>query len=154
MTAEDIVQTVFLKFYENFEKLKKLESVNFWIFKSARNEFYNYYNRNKNKSNLEENLIENHKDDFELERFVELREMKKMIFNELNKMEYEQKEVYLLKEYGGLSYKEISETMNIDIDLVKSRLYKVRQKLIGKISKIIEHWKHRKSGFPQIFFRR
>lgn len=139
MTAEDIVQTVFLKFYENFEKLKKLESVNFWIFKSARNEFYNYYNRNKNKSNLEENLIENHKDDFELERFVELREMKKMIFNELDKMEYEQKEVYLLKEYGGLSYKEISETMNIDIDLVKSRLYKVRQKLIGKISKIIEH---------------
>lgn len=139
MTAEDIVQTVFLKFYENFEKFKKLESVNFWIFKSARNEFYNYYNRNKNKSNLEENLIENHKDDFELERFVELREMKKMIFNELNKMEYEQKEVYLLKEYGGLSYKEISETMNIDIDLVKSRLYKVRQKLIGKISKIIEH---------------
>ncbi|MCB0744909.1 MAG: RNA polymerase subunit sigma, partial [Ignavibacteriae bacterium] len=53
------------------------------------------------------------------------------------KMNYEQKEVYLLKEYGGLSYKEISETLVIDVDLVKSRLYKVRQKLINKISKMV-----------------
>jgi hypothetical protein len=35
--------------------------------------------------------------------------------------------------------------MNIDIDLVKSRLHKVRQKLINKISKVIERWKHWKS---------
>ena len=139
MAAEDIVQTVFLKFYENFDSLKNLESANFWIFKSARNEFYNYTKRSKNKSSLKENLIENHKDEFELERFVELRELKNIILNELNKMDDDQKEVYLLKEYGGLTYKEISEAMSIDIDLVKSRLYKVRQKLIYKISKIIEH---------------
>ncbi len=139
MAAEDIVQSVFLKFYENFESVKNIESVNFWIFKSARNEFYNYYKQNKRKIELYENFTENKKDEFELENFVELKEMKKIIFDELDKMDNEQKEVYLLKEYGGLSYKEISETMNIDIDLVKSRLYKVRQKLINKISKIIEH---------------
>ena len=77
------------------------------------------------------------KDEFELESYIELKEMKKIVLSELDKMEIEQKEVYLLKEYGGLSYKEISETLEIEINLVKSRLYKVRQKLINRISKLV-----------------
>ena len=137
MIAEDIVQSVFLKYYENFDLIKNSESVNFWIFKTARNEYYNLYKRNKRIEKFDEEFTERKKDEFELEYYVEIKEMKKIIFEELDKMENEQKEVYLLKEYGGLSYKEISETMNINIDLVKSRLYKVRQKLISKISKIV-----------------
>lgn len=137
MIAEDIVQSVFLKYYENFDLIKNSESVNFWIFKTARNEYYNLYKRNKRIEKFDEEFTERKKDEFELEYYVEIKEMKKLILYELDKMEYEQKEVFLLKEYGGLSYKEISETMNINIDLVKSRLYKVRQKLISKISKIV-----------------
>jgi RNA polymerase sigma factor (sigma-70 family) len=47
-------------------------------------------------------------------------------------------EVFILKEYSGLSYKEIASLLEIDEDLVKSRLYKARQKLINKISKILQ----------------
>ena len=47
-------------------------------------------------------------------------------------------EVFMLKEYSGLSYKEIASLLEIDEDLVKSRLYKARQKLINKISKLVE----------------
>ena len=133
MIAEDIVQSVFLKLYENFESVKKLESANYWIFKSARNEYYNLYKREKRQAYFDENIIENKKDEFELESYLELQEMKKLILLELDKMDSEQKEVYLLKEYGGLSYNEIAETLEIDVNLVKSRLYKVRQKLINKI---------------------
>lgn len=137
MVAEDITQNVFLKLYENFENLRDKESANFWIFRSARNEYYNYYNKNKRNVDLNDPTVGNNKDEFELESYVELKEMKAIVLSELDKMAYEQKEVYLLKEYGGLSYKEISETLEIDENLVKSRLYKVRQKLINKISKIV-----------------
>jgi RNA polymerase sigma factor (sigma-70 family) len=44
--TEEIVQVVFLKFYENLDSIKNHESSNFWIFKTARNEIYKYY---KNK---------------------------------------------------------------------------------------------------------
>lgn len=140
MVAEDITQNVFLKLYENFEQLRDKESANFWIFRSARNEYYNYYNKNKRNIEIGEPLINSEKDEFELESYIELKEIKAIVKSELNKMSYEQKEVYLLKEYGGLSYKEISETMDIDENLVKSRLYKVRQKLIEKISKLVWKW--------------
>jgi len=64
--------------------------------------------------------------------------MKKIILLELENISIEQKEIFLLKEYGGLSYKEIAVVSNIDENLVKSRLYKTRQKLIERISKIVE----------------
>ncbi len=137
MTAEDITQSVFLKLFENFEKLNNKESANYWIFRTARNDYYNFHHREKRKSELGENLISTKKDDFELESYIELKEMKKIVLNELDKMEFEQKEIYLLKEYGGLSYKEISKALDIEVNLVKSRLYKVRQKLINKISKTV-----------------
>ncbi len=137
MTAEDITQSVFLKLFENFETLNDKESANYWIFKTARNEYYNFYKREKRKSELNENLITNKQDDFEVESYIELNEIKKIVLCELDKMNAEQKEVYLLKEYGGLSYAEISKTLNIETKLVKSRLYKVRQKLIEKISKLV-----------------
>lgn len=137
MVAEDITQSVFLKLFEKFGELKNTESSNYWLFRSARNEFYNYYKKNKKSAELSESIIVNEKDEFELENYVEMKELKSIILNELSEMAYEQKEVYLLKEYGGLSYKEISKTLEIDINLVKSRLYKVRQKLIDKISKLV-----------------
>ncbi len=137
MVAEDITQNVFVKLFENYEMINNPESANFWLFKAARNEFYNYYKRNNKQTEISETLLSTKRDEFELETFVEMKEMKKIILNELEKMEFEQKEVYLLKEYGGLSYKEIAETLTIDVNLVKSRLYKVRQKLINKISKLV-----------------
>ena len=63
--------------------------------------------------------------------------MKELILQELNLLPVEQKDAYLLKEYGGLTYKEIASILEIKEELVKSRLYKTRQKLIKRISKII-----------------
>jgi len=137
MIAEDITQSVFLKLFENFDSLNNKDSANYWLFRTARNEYFNFYKREKRKSEINESIISAKQNELELETVIELKEMKNIILAELDKMEVEQKEIYLLKEYGGLSYMEISKTLEIDIKLVKSRLYKVRQKLINKISKLV-----------------
>ncbi|MCB9248207.1 MAG: hypothetical protein H6613_06530 [Ignavibacteriales bacterium] len=77
MTAEDITQNVFLKLFENYEALNSSESANFWLFTSARNEFYNLYKRNKKQTELSDSLLSTKKDEFELESYVEMKEMKK-----------------------------------------------------------------------------
>ena len=76
-------------------------------------------------------------DDFEVEEYIDMKELRTLILAELEQMSDDQKEVNLLKEYGGLSYKEIALAMNIDVNLVKSRLYKIGRKLIDKISKVV-----------------
>lgn len=139
MVCEDIVQNVFVKLFENLEKIRNANGVRSWLFTTARNEIYTFY-RNK-KIHIDQYGVED-SDELDLENSVkmedefEIRETSEIVLSSLNALPVEQKEVFLLKEYGGFSYKEISTIMNIDENLVKSRLFKTRQKLISKLSKI------------------
>ncbi|MCK5087673.1 MAG: RNA polymerase sigma factor [Melioribacteraceae bacterium] len=141
MVTDDIIQNVFLKLFENLSSIKNKNSVRFWLFTTARNEVYTYFRKKKIELNkISSESLEEIGDlsESNLENEFEMMEMKNLIINELNKLTVEQKEIYLLKEYGGLSYKEIAGAMEIDEELVKSKLYRTRQKLINKISKIVE----------------
>ena len=140
MRADDIVQDVFIKLFENLNNIHNKQSIQFWLFKTARNEMMSFLRNTKNKKFITEAVdIEN----FEIENKISLAdeientELKKLILNELEIMNEDFSEVFILKEYSGLSYKEIASLLEIDEDLVKSRLYKARQKLINKISKLV-----------------
>lgn len=140
MLTDDIMQNVFIKLYQNLGTIKNKQSVPFWLFKTARNEFYSILrspkltNLNSEVEGIDELEIENENsltDDFER------KELKEIIMEELDKLNPVSKEIFILREYSGLSYKEIASIMELDIETVKSRLYKLRQKLIRKISKIV-----------------
>lgn len=141
MLTDDIVQDVFIKLYQNLDSIQNKQSIQFWLFKSARNELYTIFRNTKLKKFYSES--EDY-DEIEIEDSVSLadefdfKELNKMVMDELDKMNPDQKEIFILKEYSGLSYKEIATLMQIDEELVKSRLYKVRQKLIKKISRLVE----------------
>ncbi len=50
----------------------------------------------------------------------------------INKLKKDEREIIILKEFNELSYKEISEVVDIPIGSVMSRLYYARQRL-GKL---------------------
>src|SRR3990172_8738877 len=75
---------------------------------------------------------------FSLTEEFENKELCKLIRNELNNMNEDFREVFVLREYSGLNYKEIASLLGINEELVKSRLYKARQKLVCRISKLIK----------------
>ena len=139
MLAEDVVQNVFLKLYENLDRIYNKESVNFWLITTARNEMYSHFRSTKRKADDHQSDL----DDVEivtqvsLEYEFDMHELKEMIRKELDTLPDEQKEIFILKEYTGMNYKEIADVMNIDTELVKSRLYKTRQKLMKRLSKKI-----------------
>ena len=137
MAAEDIVQNVFLKFYENIERLRDKDKAKYWLFTTARNEIFNLFRKKNYKidrfKSADVETIENSGEENPAE-ILESKELSALIMNRLEKFPPEQKEVYLLKEYGGLSYKEISAVMNTAEEKVKSRLYLARRKLIKEIS--------------------
>ncbi|MGB8320821.1 MAG: RNA polymerase sigma factor [Ignavibacteriaceae bacterium] len=141
MQTDDIVQDVFIKLYQNLDLIKNKDSVLAWLFKSARNELYSIYRNTKLKKLYMESEdydeIEK-EDDFSLSEEIENKELNEIIMKELENINPEQKEIFVLKEYSGLSYKEIAILVEIDEELVKSRLYKVRQKLIKRISKLLK----------------
>jgi RNA polymerase sigma-70 factor, ECF subfamily len=140
MLTEDIIQDIFFKLYMNLDNIKSKAKINFWLFTSARNEVYGFYRKKKIRTdqfNVEDSDELEILSDNNIEEEIEKREVKEIILKELNKLPVEQKEVFILKEYSGLKYTEIASLMEIDEKLVKSRLNKVRTKLINRISKLI-----------------
>ena len=140
MLTEDIVQNVFLKLFENLNSIKNKNNISYWLFTTARNEIYRYYRSKKSRVD-QFNVYDTEEIEMEfpenLEDIFEVKEMKELIINELDNISVEQREPFIMKEFGGLSYKEIASIMDIDENTVKSRLYKTRQKLIQRISKIV-----------------
>ncbi len=134
--AEDIAHNVFLKLYDNLDRIHHTERVEVWIFTTARNEIFSHFRKNKNRIN---EPIEFHEEKFSTNNLYsdfEQKELIDFIEEELKAMDESQSEVYYLKEYSGLSYKEIAQIMNITEDLVRSRIFKVRQKLRTAITKL------------------
>lgn len=138
--SEDIFQNTFMKLYENLDKIYSENSVLYWLFTTARNQVYVHY-RGKNYkvdqfnySDVDEIEIDSK---YNLEKKIEQKELRDLVLKELEKLPFEQKEVYLLKEYSEFKYKEIAEMLSIDEALVKSRLFKARQKLIKRIAKYL-----------------
>jgi len=140
MQAEDIVQNVFLKLFEKFNEIRDKNSIIFWLFTTARNEIFTIF-RNKKTHVDKYNVYDTDQidilNDERLEVLYEKKELKEMVLEEIKKLTNEHREVYVLKEYSQMSYKEIAELLKLDEDLVKSRLFKARQKLIQLVSKAI-----------------
>lgn len=135
--TDDIVQNVFMKFYQNLNVIKQTGNPSAWLFTTARNEVYGYLRKKKIRSedliddNFDYASIENLKDD------IEETEIKDLIEQEVNKMNDETKEIFLLRHYSELSYKEIAAVLGLDESIVKGRLFRARQTLIDKISKLV-----------------
>jgi RNA polymerase sigma-70 factor (ECF subfamily) len=138
--TEDLYQNTFMKLYEHLNNIQNKESILYWLFSTARNQVYVYYRGKSykvdqfNKSDVEDIEVDS---GYNLEQKIENKELRKIVLKEVEKLPFEQKEVYLLKEYSELKYKEIADMLNIDESLVKSRLFKARQKLIKQIAKFI-----------------
>ncbi len=137
MLAEDIAHNVFIKLYSNLYNIREAERIEIWIFTTARNEAYGHFRKNKNIKEVdilqqEENISTKcYYEEYEENELIDI------IEDELGKMDQAQSEVYYLKEYSGLSYKEVAIILNITEDLVRSRLFKVRQKLKTAITKLV-----------------
>ncbi len=137
--TEDIVQIVFIKFYENLDGIKNRESSNFWIFKTARNEIYKHYKNKKirvDQFNKEESDTLEIASSANVEIEYEKNELYDLILKELENLPIEQKETYILKEYSQLSYKEISIITGADENVLRKRLFDAKNKLINRLSDI------------------
>ena len=141
LTAEDISQNVFLKLFENFDKIKDKSKTDIWVFKTAKFEVFNFYRGKRvrvDQFGVEDSDELEISSDTDVLEVIELKDFKEKLEAEINGLPFEQREVFVLKEFGGLSYEQISTVIEINEDLVRSRLHSARRKLIAKLSKAVK----------------
>lgn len=122
--AEDMVNDVFLKIWENREKLAQIDNLNAYIYRMAHNRAYTALRRMAKETLLIAALQQEKQitDIFEVENRVIQREVKELIQSAVNKLTPQQKLVFLLSREEGLKHDEIAKKLNISGSTVKNHL--------------------------------
>jgi len=117
--SEEVVQAIFMKIFK-LEKTKlPKEKEASWLYTFSKNESINFLKRKKENLNIEDIYYIRDKED-KIEEFIDVDSYNKII-GRLNKKE---QEVVSLRILSGLTFKEISQMLNIPIGTVQWRYYK------------------------------
>jgi RNA polymerase sigma-70 factor (ECF subfamily) len=136
--ARDLCQETFLKAYRGLGSFKMEARFSSWLYQIALNLCRDRVRRRKGKTlvslgELDEDgemLPESQPSALDL---LQQRETSRVVAAAVAALPEEQREVIVLKEYQGLTFLEIAETLDVPLSTVKTRLYRglglLRQKL-------------------------
>jgi len=129
--SEDITQIVFTKIWNmNTNNLPTSNEAS-WLYSITKNETLNFLRKQKNTVNLEEVYYINN-DDKEINEIIEKDTYNRIIA----KLDEKEQEIVSLKILSGLSFKEISQILNMPMGTVQWRYYKSLHTLETLISSI------------------
>jgi len=121
--AQDVYQETFIRFYECAKPDREMTNVPGFLLKIARNLCLNS-RRNKKR------IVEFEDYQFLVPpRSVETSEFLQLITAALELLPDDYREVFVLREYEGLSYAEIADVVDSSLSNVKVRIFRAKQKI-------------------------
>lgn len=129
--ATETTQRTFISVFDNLSRLNDLEKFKPWLYKIA----LNFCRDEERKTHNRLKVVVNDSSQEDAARDIEDTEtagpdqlymqsqVSELVLNSIEKLNEEQKEVLIMKEYEGLKFREIAEIIGISENTVKSRLY-------------------------------
>ena len=132
LDADEIVQEVLFVVYKNLKGFKFKSSLYTWIYKITSTRSLNYLKRRKIKEvlSLEDQSEKLYKNSDDILENIEVKEKLEMVNKVLQKLPSKQREIFILRNYENLSYKEISDITGKSIGALKSNYFHSIKKII------------------------
>lgn len=122
VVAEEIVQETFFKALKNINSLTNECSVKSWLFQIAKNTYFTYISKNNKKITLDSlNDLANNSD---IEQEFLNKETCKKIHKIVHKLKEPYKEVFYLRVFSGLSFKEIADIFDKKENWARQTFYR------------------------------
>lgn len=131
--AEDITQTGFVKAYEHLTHYKTQHKFFSWLYRIVVNESLNALRRRRETQEIDSGLMASVKDPSES---YEDSEREEYVDRALQMLTPENRAVVVLRHFQDLTYREISQILEIPEKTVKSRLFTARQLLKDRLLKL------------------
>ncbi len=137
--AEDIVQEVLVKIWKKKDQFLQIENKEAWCMTLTRNLSIDKKRAKKMNTSSIDNFhhIKDHQDNPEIS--LEKQELVMKVRKMIDSLPERQKMVVHLRDIEGMSYKEISQTLELSLDQVKVILHRARKALKLKFAKRNEH---------------
>lgn len=128
--ANDIFQEAFMKFFSSIKEHGAKENVLGYLMTITRNICINYKRDAKHFLNI---------DDFNVgtrDTEVEDKELMEVISSSLDCLDFESREVFILRVYLGFEHQRIADITGLTLPAVRTRLWRAKE----KIKDIVEHY--------------
>ncbi len=123
--AYDVFQETFMRLYQTAERMDTLENVRAYTLTICRNLCLNEKKRSQTQTVEFDELLFNPGVSHDADKS----EMLKLIGMAIELLPHDMKESFVLREYDGLSYNEISYLLNIKLETAKVRVFRARQRI-------------------------
>jgi RNA polymerase sigma-70 factor (ECF subfamily) len=123
--VEDVLQNVFIRIYNNSNKLSELNNIHAWVFTITRNTIIDYYRMQKHNSyfgelseyiTICENLVEKNT----------INEISQCLIMMMQFLPEKYKQALILTEIENLSQKELADKAGLSVSGAKSRVQRAR----------------------------
>ncbi|MFH0840922.1 MAG: sigma-70 family RNA polymerase sigma factor [bacterium] len=138
--AEDVLQEVFIKVYQNLNGFDPKLKFSSWIYRITHNQVISNYRKNKARPHgllleMEEGSLENIADEFNFIEKIEQKKLRENIIKVLDKMDLKYKEVLVLKFLEEKDYKEISDILKKPMGTVASMINRAKKQFQEELDK-------------------
>jgi len=140
--ALDLSQDAFVRAYRSIHKLDPNRKFFTWYYQILRNLCFNFLRDNARHAlpfseigDQQVDQIADNSDDASVQ--VEKDDMRERLWNAIDALKPNEREIIILKDFQEMSYKEIAETLEIPIGTVMSRLYSARHALKLKMESYV-----------------
>jgi len=143
--VNDVVQEAFIKAYRALENFRGESAFYTWLYRIAVNTAKNYLvSRNRRPPSLdidatssqyseENSQLQDHDSP---ENILYKDELESIISNAIKELPEDLRTALMLREFEDLSYEQISDIMDCPVGTVRSRIFRAREALEEKISKL------------------
>ena len=130
--AEDTVQAVFIRLWENRESLTITGSLKAYLFNSVRNASLDYLRAQKRKDKYVEQTTYLHQYEEE-DTGEDMQVFRYKLYEAIKKLKPKTREIFMLHKMEGLTYKEIAEHLNLPKRTVEYNIYTALAQLKEKL---------------------
>lgn len=137
-TAEEIVQSMFLKFWEKRELLNVQTSIKAYLYKCVYNDSLNYLKHQKVKTKYQDFAAYTMNDHHEAASSrLELTELQYKLQEALNELPEHCRTIFQMSRFEELKYREIAEQLDLSIKTVENQMGKALKILRLKLADFI-----------------
>ena len=144
--AEEITQDVFLKVYKSAKTFRHGSSLGTWLYRITINSAMNF----KRKKRIAQESLDQINEpgsgreepaaaiDKNPEEIYKRKRRRELIQAALDSLPPNQRAAFVLAQYEGMTYLEISKVLSVSVAAVESLIYRARQSLVVKLRPLID----------------
>ena len=122
--ADDVLQNTFIRIYKNIQQFKGKSSLHTWMYRIAYNESLRFLeNNNKKRYEDIDAISESHLEVLFEDEYFDGDEIQKKLTNIIARFTEKQQRVFQMKYFDDLSFRKISEILEVSESTLKSTYY-------------------------------